>query len=290
MKSANWISAIGRQAGQRQPDADADDRRLRERRVDARGRRRTPRAGRRWRGTRRRAGPTSSPRITTRSSAGQQLVLGLAHGVDDRCARSPPGGIGGAAGRGVDAAPAYTRGERRIPRVGRRRARRGLRLGRVAASSTSAFTSASMLLLRCSDSSRCSMMYCFIALQRVLLAPRLDLLGRAIGAVVVVRGVGEVAVRLALDEGRSLAPTGAADGGVHGGVDVERVVAVDDHAGEAVGVGVLGDVRRPPTPWPAAPRWRSRCSRRRRRIGSRWMPAKLSASWKSPFDVAPSPK
>ena len=39
--------------------------------------------------------------------------------------------------------------------------------------------------------------------QRVLLAPRLDLLRRAVGAVVVVGGVGEVAVGLALDEGRA---------------------------------------------------------------------------------------
>ena len=48
--------------------------------------------------------------------------------------------------------------------------------------------------------------------------------------------------------------------------------------------------RRPRTPASSARRSRSRCSRRRTRIGSWWMPAKLSASWKSPFDVAPSPK
>ena len=79
-------------------------------------------------------------------------------------------------------------------------------------------------------------------MQRVLLAPHLDFLRRAVGAVVVVRRVSEVAVRLALDEGGSLALPCVADGGVHGGVHVERVVAVDDHPRHSVGVRVLGDV------------------------------------------------
>src|SRR5438477_94806 len=47
------------------------------------------------------------------------------------------------------------------------------------------------------------------ALERVLLAPGLDLLRRAVGAVVVVGGVGEVPVGLALDQRRSLAVAGS---------------------------------------------------------------------------------
>ena len=66
--------------------------------------------------------------------------------------------------------------------------------------------------------------------------------GRAVGAVVVVGGVGEVAVGLALDQRRAVAPAGVAHRGVDRGVDVEGVVAVDDDAAEAVGVGAVGDV------------------------------------------------
>ena len=79
-------------------------------------------------------------------------------------------------------------------------------------------------------------------LERVLLPPRLDLLGHAVGAVVIVGGVGQVAVGLALDEARPFTLAGPVDRGVHRGVDVERVVAVDDHPQAAVLVGVLGDV------------------------------------------------
>ena len=80
------------------------------------------------------------------------------------------------------------------------------------------------------------------ALQRVLLAPGLDFLGRAVGAVVVVGRVGQIAIRLALDERGPLAVAGPGHGRVGGRVHVEGIVAVDDDAGEPVGVGVLGDV------------------------------------------------
>ena len=52
----------------------------------------------------------------------------------------------------------------------------------------------------------------------------------------------QVAVGLALDEGGALALPGVADRRVDGGVDVDGIVAVDDHARQPVGVGVLGDV------------------------------------------------
>ena len=84
--------------------------------------------------------------------------------------------------------------------------------------------------------------------QRVLLPPGLDLLARAVGAVVVVGRVGHEAVRLALDERRPLTPPGPADRGVGGAVHVERVVAVDDHARRSRSCGRGRRRRRPRTP------------------------------------------
>src|SRR5205807_9140176 len=78
--------------------------------------------------------------------------------------------------------------------------------------------------------------------QRVLLAPQLDRGGSAVAAVVVVGGVPQVAVGLALDQDGALTLAGVADGRVGRGVDVDGIVAVHDHAGQPVGVGVLGDV------------------------------------------------
>ena len=74
------------------------------------------------------------------------------------------------------------------------------------------------------------MRYCFIRCSGSFLRHASTSSRRAVGAVVVVGGVGEVAVGLALDERRGPRPARVADRGVHGGVDVERIVAVDDHA------------------------------------------------------------
>ena len=95
-------------------------------------------------------------------------------------------------------------------------------------------TSGSSGLLAASVSSRCSMRYCFMPLERVLLPPRLDLLRRAVGAVVVVGGVGQVAVGLALDQASGPRPLRArCTAACMARVDVEGVVAVDDHARQA---------------------------------------------------------
>jgi hypothetical protein len=78
--------------------------------------------------------------------------------------------------------------------------------------------------------------------ERVLLAPQLDLGRRSVAAVVVVGGVPEVAIGLALDQGGALALPGMADGRMRRRVDVDGVVAVHDHSGQPVGMSVLGDV------------------------------------------------
>ena len=245
-------------------------------------------------------GPTSSPRIEHPLVGGhaaaccvQRTVSTMFRSVPPSAAAAPVATARPASGRRHPAGRPRRRPQRlrehlRERHVGRRR---GGRLGRLGgASSTSAFTSASIALLVGLGQEPLLDEVLLDAPQRVLLAPRLDLLRRAVGAVVVVGGVGEVAVGLALDERGPVAAAGVAHGGVHGGVHVERVVAVDDHAGEAVGVARGRRRRRPPTPAPSAPRWRSRCSRRRRPSGAGGCRRSSAPRGSRPWTAAPSPK
>ncbi len=71
--------------------------------------------------------------------------------------------------------------------------------------------------------------------------PLLHLFASAVELVVVVRGVGVVAVGAGFDEGRSFTRTCPLGGAVGGVVDGERIVAVDEHSFEAVSDGTVGD-------------------------------------------------
>jgi len=76
----------------------------------------------------------------------------------------------------------------------------------------------------------------------VLLPPRLDLLGRAVCAVVVVGGVRKKPVGLAFDESGPTTLSCQPDRGAGGFVDRERIVTVNDHTTEAVRPGSIGDM------------------------------------------------
>src|SRR5439155_14093075 len=75
-----------------------------------------------------------------------------------------------------------------------------------------------------------------------LALPELDLLARAVAAVVVVAGVRRGAVGLGLEQRGALARQRALGGGARRQVDRLGVVAVDDHAGHAVAGRAVGDV------------------------------------------------
>ena len=106
------------------------------------------------------------------------------------------------------------------------------------------------------------------AAQRVLLAPRLHLLRRAVGAVVVVGGVGEVAVGLALHQRGAVAAAGVTHRRVHGRVHVERDRCRRRSRRRSRRRGRGRRRRRPPTPSSSARRSRSRCSRTRTPSGA----------------------
>ena len=218
-------------------------------------------------------GPTSSPRITTRSSAARSRCC-VQRTVSTMLRSVPPSGSGIATGGGGRIARAVGRAGRGAQRVGEHLAVGGARLGRRrrlgrlgGGVDLVLHLGLDALLVGLRQEPLLDEVLRDPA-QRVLLAPRLHLLRRAVGAVVVVGGVGEVAVGLALDERRAVAAAGVADRGVHRGVHVERVVAVDDHAAEAVGVGAVGDVVDRRLRRSSARRWRSRCSRRRTPSGA----------------------
>jgi hypothetical protein len=234
-------------AGQRQTDADADDRRL--------GQRRVHHAVVAERGGQAVGGPEDTPPgadVLTEDEdplvGGHQLVLGLAHGVDDGALGRRTGHrrLGRARLRRIaDAlgdAPERPQRAGEDLGVGGRRLGEGLGLGGLGRGvDLGPDLGLDAVLVGLGQQALLDEVLLH-APQRVLLPPGLDLLRRAVGAVVVVGRVGHVAVGLALDEGRPLAVAGPADGRVHGGVDVEGVVPVDDHTAEAVAVGPVGDV------------------------------------------------
>ncbi len=78
-------------------------------------------------------------------------------------------------------------------------------------------------------------------LHRVLATPELHLFTGAIEAVVVVRGVCVVPIRLCFDEGGSGAGSGSGHGGLHRSIDLERVVAVDLDPLHPVTESTVGD-------------------------------------------------
>ena len=274
MKSANWISAIGPQAGQGQADADPDDRALGQRRVEHA--RLAELRGQAVGGPEHAAARARRPRRGSPPGRRRRGAAAASTGSVSTMLRSvPPSGIGIATGAVVGSlapsgAPGVGRsGSANTLRVRGRRARAPADASAdLAAASTSSFTSASIRSSSASDEEPLLDQVLGDAAQRVLLAPGLHLLRRAVGAVVVVGGVGEVAVGLALDQGGAVAAPGVAHGRVHRGVHVERVVAVDDHAAEAVGVGAVGDVVDRRLRRSSARRWRSRCSRRRTPSGA----------------------
>ncbi len=77
--------------------------------------------------------------------------------------------------------------------------------------------------------------------ERIVAAPLLHLLPAAVEPVVIVRGVGVVAVGAGFDEGGSLSPAGPLGGLLDHPVDGEGLVAVDGHAVHPVAGGAVGN-------------------------------------------------
>ena len=181
-------------------------------------------------------GPTSSPRITTRSSASMSSRWTVRTVSTIVCSGAPSVRRGHGRRRRATCGVAHT-WSNAVGRVGVR-CGLGPRDGVV---DLGAHRRIDRLLLRLRQQPLLDEVRPQTP-ERVLLAPTLDLLGAAVGAVVVVGRVGEVAVGLALDERRPLTTPRPPQRGVHRAVAVERFVAVDDHAGEPVAVRVLRDV------------------------------------------------
>ena len=78
--------------------------------------------------------------------------------------------------------------------------------------------------------------------ERIAFLPGPDFFRRAIGAVVVIRGVRLETIDLGLDQGRAVPAPGAIGGFPDHIVDGEKIGAIDDDPGKSITGGAIGDV------------------------------------------------